>query len=108
MIDKCAQEEEVMNIEQEIDHVIHKGGGSYSTWYVGIATNPRERLFEGHNVDEQGGGWLYLEAGSESSARDLETVFLKKGCKGGPAGKDFRPHYIYAYKMTRTTWGSKG
>lgn len=96
-----------MSLEQEIDDVIHKGGGSYSTWYIGVAANPRERLFAGHNVDEQGGGWLYREAGSESSARDMETVFLKKGCKGGPLGEDFRPHYIYAYKMTRTTWGSK-
>ncbi len=96
-----------MTLEEEIDGLIHKGGGSYSTWYVGVATDPRDRLFAGHNVNEQGGGWIYREAGSESSARDIESVFLKKGCKGGPVGGDFQPRYVYAYKMTRTTWGSK-
>ncbi len=96
-----------ISIEEEMDGLIRKGGGSYSIWYVGVAADPRDRLFTGHNVDEQGGGWFFREAGSESSARDIEAIFLKKGCKGGPVGKDFRPHYIYAYKMTRTTWGSK-
>lgn len=98
--------ENIMNIEKEIDAHIHKRGGGYPAWYVGIAKNPRERLFEGHNVSEQSGTWLYRDAGSELTAKTMEAMFLKKGCKGGPGGGD-SSRYIYAYKMTRTTRGSK-
>ena len=45
---------------------------------------------------------------AHTSSGALGFTGAKKGCKGGPTGEDFRPHYIYAYKMTRTTWGSKG
>jgi len=34
---------------------IKKGGGRYSDWYVGIATDPRDRLFNDHGVAEEGG-----------------------------------------------------
>lgn len=95
-----------MNVEKEIDVRISRSGGGYPAWYVGITTNPRKQLFEGHNVDERGGAWLFRDAGCESTAKSIEAVFLKKGCKGGRGiGND--PHYVYAYKMTRTTRGSQ-
>jgi len=37
-------------------------------------------------------------------AKIIEAIFHKKGCKGGPGGPD-SPHYVYAYRMTRTTRG---
>lgn len=95
-----------MNIEKEIDKCIHKSGGDYPSWYIGTATNPRKRLFEGHNVVERSGAWFYRDAGCESTAKTIEAIFLKRGCKGG-SGKDDSPHFIYAYKMTRTTRGSQ-
>lgn len=95
-----------MSVEKEIDSRIHKSGGGYPAWYVGIATNPRERLFEGHNVSERNGAWIYRDVGSELTAKNIEAMFLKKGCKGGPSGGN-NPRYVYAYKMTRTTWGSQ-
>ncbi len=95
-----------MSVEKEIDIRIHRSGRSYSEWYVGIATNPRKRLFEGHNVNEHDGAWLYRDACSESMAKAIEAIFLKKGCQGGSSGGD-NPHYIYAYRMTRTTRGSQ-
>jgi hypothetical protein len=93
-----------MNIEQEIDSIIQKSGANYREWYVGLAINPRERLFVGHNVSEQSGIWITRDAGSEFGARDVEAIFLKKGCKGGAPKKDSSRH-VYAYKMTRTTRG---
>ncbi len=93
-----------MSVEKEIDNRIHKSGGGYPGWYVGVATNPRKRLFDGHNVSEQSGAWLYRDAGCESTAKIIEAIFLKRGCKGGPGGGN-GPHYVYAYKMTRTTRG---
>ena len=98
----------VMNIEKEIDNRIHKSGGGYPAWYVGTTTNPRKQLFEGHNVVERAGAWLYRDAGSESTAKTIEAIFLKRGCKGmGKRGGQDSSRYIYAYKMTRTTRGSQ-
>ena len=93
-----------MSIETEIDVCITKCGKGYREWYVGVAANPDQRLFEGHNVSQEGGAWIYRDAVSTSMAKDIEAIFLKKGCKGGPGGSD-SPHFVYAYRMTRTTRG---
>ncbi len=93
-----------MSIETEIDGRIHKCGKGYREWYVGVAANPDQRLFVGHNVSQEGGAWIYRDAGSESMAKIIEAIFHKKGCKGGHLDTD-SPHYVYAYKMTRTTRG---
>jgi hypothetical protein len=94
-----------MTVEKEIDNRIHRSKRGYPDWYVGIAANPRERLFQGHNVSEPAGAWLYRDVGSVSTAKDIEAIFIKKGCKSGSTKED-NPHYVYAYKMTRTTRGS--
>ena len=93
-----------MSIETEIDLRINKCGKGYREWYVGVAADPGQRLFEGHNVSQEGGAWIYKDAGSESMAKIVEAIFHKKGCKGGQGGTD-SSHYVYAYRMTRTTRG---
>jgi hypothetical protein len=93
-----------MSIETEIDGCINKCGKGYREWYVGIADNPDQRLFVGHNVSETSGAWIYRDAGSLSMAKVIEAIFHKKGCKGG-TGAAGSPHYVYAYRMTRTTRG---
>ena len=93
-----------MSIETEIDVCITKCGKGYREWYVGVAANPDERLFQGHNVSQDGGAWIYRDAGSVSGAKIIEAIFHKKGCKGA-AGNTDRSHFVYAYRMTRTTRG---
>ncbi len=93
-----------MSIEREIDDLIQKSGANYREWYVGVAINPREQLFTGHNVDERCGIWIYRDAYSEAGARNIEAIFLKKNCHGGSVRRDSSRH-IYAYKMTRSTRG---
>jgi len=93
-----------MSIETEIDVCINKCGKGYREWYVGVAVNPDKRLFEGHNVSQEAGAWIYRDAGSATMAKTIEAVFLKKGCKGGVGATD-SPHFVYAYRMTRTTRG---
>lgn len=73
-----------------------------SSWYAGIATDPRQRLFSDHNVAEKGGIWIYRDAGSEAGAREAEKRLLQKGCKGGPGG-GASPRYVYAYLITNYT-----
>lgn len=95
---------ETMNkVAGEIDAYIQQHGGIYSQWYVGIASNPRNRLFNDHNVDEKNGTWIYRDAGSDTAARRIENYFLAKGCKGGDGGGDASTKYVYAYRITSTT-----
>lgn len=75
---------------------------SYSQWYAGIATDPRQRLFSDHNVSENGGTWIYSGAGSENEAREVEKRLLQKGCKGGTGG-GVSPQHVYAYRITNST-----
>lgn len=91
-------------IISEIKSHMAQCGGNYSDWYVGIATDPKNRLFNNHNVDEKNGAWIYREAENSSSARDIENYFvntLKTG--GGTGGGDYSSQYVYAYKKTSYT-----
>lgn len=89
-------------ITQEIDCYIRQNGGGYSQWYAGIATDPRDRLFNDHNVDEKSGAWIYRDCGSENTARQIEKYFLNLSCEGG-AGGGISPKFVYAYKTTLNT-----
>ena len=74
-----------------------------SSWYVGVAKDARDRLFNDHNVSQQKGYWIFRECENDSVSRDIEHYFLKLGCKGGDGGGDYRSKYVYAYKITNTT-----
>ncbi|MCX7122741.1 MAG: hypothetical protein NTV32_03595 [Gammaproteobacteria bacterium] len=82
---------------------IGKEGGGLSVWYVGIASNPKKRLFSDHNVCEVNGKWIHHEAASHTVARAAEQYFIDRGSKGGPGGGDEQTKYVYAYKVTAET-----
>lgn len=91
-------------IISEIKSYMAQCGGRYSDWYVGIATDPRKRLFNDHNVDEQNGAWIYREGENSTSAREVEDYFVNiLGTDGGPGGGDYSSWYVYAYKKTSYT-----
>lgn len=96
-----------MSVELEIEKRIHRSGKSYHDWYVGVADNAQERLFKGHNVNKSKGAWLYRNTGSALTARGIEAIFVKKGCKCGDTRKEHNPCSVYVYKMTPTTRGSQ-
>ncbi len=91
------------SIIQDINNYISQHGGGYSAWYVGIASDPKDRLFNEHNVDQHNGAWIYKDAGSETEARRIEKHFLSLGCDGGTGGGDYSTRYVYAYKKTYST-----
>ena len=82
---------------------IRRCGGRYAEWYAGIASDPRARLFDDHNVDREHDAWIYRNAGSSTTARSLEQHFIALGCKGGSGGGDRSTHFVYAYKIKRHT-----
>jgi hypothetical protein len=82
----------------------NKEGSPKSPWYVGIASNPEDRLFKDHNVLKEGGWWIYRNAGSESSARKIEQFLIERyGFSGGSGGGDSATQHVYAYRKTNST-----
>jgi hypothetical protein len=82
---------------------VQKCGGTYSSWYVGIATDARSRLFNDHAVRENGDCWIYQECKESNTAREIEDYFLNQGMDGGSGGGDYASKSVYAYKKSANT-----
>ena len=83
---------------------INNNNRDYSSWYVGIASNPRTRLFTDHNVSKQNGSWVYKNAGSEEIARAVEKYIIENhNTKGDTGGGDNTTTSVYAYLTTNST-----
>lgn len=88
----------------EIITYINKNGGNFPQWYVGIATDPKKRLFSDHNVREQGGAWVFGDAGSCEAAREIEKYFIEVlKTSGGSGGGDASTRHVYAYRKEAYT-----
>jgi hypothetical protein len=91
-------------IVNEIVQYITDCGGDFQNWYVGIASNPRDRLFNQHAVVEKGGAWVFLEAANDSADREIEEFLVTTyQTKGGSGGGDNTTKYVYAYRVTAST-----
>jgi hypothetical protein len=91
-------------VKQEIKEHIKSRGDAYSDWYVGIAADANQRLFNDHNVDKQNGCWIYRECQSSTAAREVEEYFINiLGTDGGTGGGDQSAKSVYAYKKTSYT-----
>jgi hypothetical protein len=66
-------------------------------WYVGIASDVRQRLFGDHGVSEDSGAWAWMGAASAEVARSVEAIYHAAGCDGGPGGGDHTTTVVYAY-----------
>ena len=82
---------------------INKYTNPKSAWYAGIASDPKDRLFTDHGVDEQNGQWAYDTCASSADARAVEEALLKLGCKGGGGGGDDTTKACYVYFITSST-----
>jgi len=96
--------EKEKKIANEIVGHAEKEGSSKSNWYLGIASNPEDRLFSDHNVSKDNGWWIYRDAETHNSARKIESYLLDT-CRfdGGPGGGDYTTKFVYAYRKTHTT-----
>ena len=94
---------EELEIIKEIEDYVSKCGGSFSSWYIGIAEDPRDRLFNEHNVSEKEGIWIYRTTSSSEIARNVEQHFLDLGMDGGSGGGDYLSKGVYCYKKTYST-----
>ena len=91
------------DIIDDIESYIAEYGGGISRWYVGVAADPEERLFEDHSVDKESDPWIYSPASSSNVAREIEKHFLDNGAKGGTGGGDDDTKFVYAYRIRSHT-----
>ncbi len=82
---------------------IKSQGGAYSTWYAGVASDAKQRLFHDHSVSQKDAWWIYRTCPSDQAARNVEDALLKLGCDGGSGGGDSSTIQVYAYLKTRST-----
>lgn len=90
----------------EIKNFIIKNtsGMDYRSWYVGIADDPKRRLFTDHNVKKEVGPWIHRQCYSDTSAREVEQALIKNlKTQGGPGGGDDSTVFVYAYGIKNYT-----
>jgi hypothetical protein len=92
-----------VQIITDINAYMKQHGGTNASWYVGIAADPRSRLFNDHSVCEKEDAWIYRQAVSSDAARETEKAYLDTGHDGGPGGGDDDTTYVYAYLKSRRT-----
>ncbi|HPV70863.1 MAG TPA: hypothetical protein PKY08_03170 [Candidatus Magasanikbacteria bacterium] len=91
-------------IVADIIQYIKNWGGIFSGWYVGIASDPNQRLFTHHNVNKNSDHWVYSESQNSDTARAIEKYIIETyKTKGDTGGGDNTTKYVYAYKITSST-----
>lgn len=91
------------DIIKKIGSEIQRVGLPHSRWYVGIAENPKERVFGAHSVSEELDIFFICKANSAEEARIAENELLKKGCDGGSGGGNQDSIWVYAYLKSNRT-----
>jgi hypothetical protein len=82
----------------------HEPKTLFADWYVGVARNPRERLFNHHGVNEAAGDWAFEEAETAKAARRIATSFHDgAGCDGELGVPDPEALSVYIYLKTSDT-----
>ncbi|MCH8944602.1 MAG: hypothetical protein IH910_07415 [Proteobacteria bacterium] len=76
---------------------------SLKNWYVGIASDVKDRLFSDHNVTKDGGLWAHSPADTAAIARAVEAELLAEGLDGGKGGGDDTTKSVYVYVKTSST-----
>ncbi len=83
---------------------IEEDGGEPGDYYVGIAEDDEQRLFQDHGVDRTSNSWRSCLAKNHETARYAEIFFTEgKGTKGGPGGGSNRSLHVYIYRITSRT-----
>ena len=97
-----------VTVEEEVNlrvvSYMEKSGIPISSWYVGVASKPKDRLFLEHLVSETEGLWIIKDAVSEEAAREVERSIVEKNkTQGHPGSEKGSPRYAYAFVVTKIT-----
>ncbi|MBX3461210.1 MAG: hypothetical protein KF696_14795 [Planctomycetes bacterium] len=83
----------------EIDAFIHRNGGDYTAWVVGL-TNDVEAALASHGVDRNKHKVSTLNALTDKRAGLIVDYFTHKGCA---AGRQEGAGFVYAYRRAFNT-----
>lgn len=72
-------------------------------WYVGIAEDADQRLFNDHAVSKEKHKWIVREADSEATARGAESDLHVLGYDGASGGGSEKTVFVYAYLKNSNT-----
>ncbi len=93
----------MQQIISEFESFMGKNGTHYHQFYVGIASDPHDRLINGHGINQAIPHIYWKQPLHTDTVRALEKHFIDKGTKGGPGGGDNNTRYIYTYLITPQT-----
>jgi hypothetical protein len=91
-------QDECRRLLDKITGYVGRYGGLFERWYVGIATDPRHRLFEEHGVSEESEPWIFLKTSSEEVGHQVMEALLHRGMLGGRGWADGDGSFVYAYR----------
>ena len=89
-------------VTKRIESYMSKFEGDYSDWFIGIAKNLEDELFEFHKVDEKG-VWISFGADTEEVAKKVQKYFLDKKVGGRLIESESDARIVYAYKKNAKT-----
>ena len=99
-MDEFTEKEIVNNIETFISE-----NGEPDSFYIGVTSNPKKRLFEDHKVNrDNSNGYIYFQCSHHISARSIKEHFIKNiKIKGNMNKREKSNNFIYVYKISPET-----
>ncbi len=95
----------VQQIKFEILGYIKVFGSDFSQWYIGIASRPKEVMWNRHGVDEIQDVWLCRQAVSYRACETIRSFFIDKlKVDGTPAAEEpSEGNWIYVFRKSPRT-----
>ena len=93
---------EIFFSTHEFNNYMHKQGGNWSDWYVGLTTTEtiENQLFTQHQVSKERGLWIYKSVTLPTTAQFIYENYIEKGTLGDVHGSGANALTVYAFKMS--------
>ena len=91
------------DIITDLQGFIQRHSNTPQEWYVGLASDAEEMLFNHHKVHRHIDSWIYRMADSSEVARHAHDACLQWECDGEKYPNDFVGTFVYAYLKSVNT-----
>ncbi|MBI9066898.1 MAG: hypothetical protein JEZ09_06360 [Salinivirgaceae bacterium] len=96
-----------MNSNQIIKNIHSKtnerGYSVPQDYFVGITSNPEERIFNEHNINREESFYTFFEASTELDAKKAFEKLLKYNMHGFPSLGNIPGKFVYCYYIEGTS-----
>lgn len=95
----------VQQVKYEFLAYIKEFDPTFSNWYVGLADQPKQALFEQHGVRDAEDPWLYKQLLTHRAARTVSQYFIEHLKTAGelPPEQSENVDCVYLYKISAHT-----